>query len=174
MERVEKVVARVLKFIMDIEEFIAILCLSGILVFVTLGMLLRAVGRPLAWISPVTVLLFTWLTFVGAGVLFYRKEYIVVRFLVDRFPPFARACVELVINLFIVGFCLFLLYLAPKLITMQSQKALVLPFPRYVYSLPLFISSASILLSSLHEVLVLLQSIVKGHGVCVRREEKCS
>jgi TRAP-type C4-dicarboxylate transport system permease small subunit len=101
------------------------------------------------WVFPVTMLLFIWMTFLGAFVVYRRKKDIVVSFIVNLFPGLGRAIFTLATNILILLFLLLILLEAPKLISQQTSIMQVVPLPRYFQAIPLFIGLAGIFLEYL-------------------------
>ena len=129
-------------------ESIASITILGVMGFInTLEIFLRVCfGSSLMWIAPLTLVLFSWLTFIGASVVFYHKDYIVVDFFVDKFFPKAKRTLEIFVNFSIIGFLLFIIYEMPGLIKTQAHELEVVHLPTYFLSLPILICTISILL----------------------------
>jgi len=104
----------------------------------------------LMWVQPLTLLLFSWLTFIGAAVVFYHKEYIVVDYFLNRFFSQYKRSLLLVGHFGVMLFVLFILYEMPGLLIAQKYKMEILPFPAYVLSLPVLIGLTTILLLMVH------------------------
>lgn len=102
------------------------------------------------WVQPLTLLLFSWLTFIGAAVVFYHKEYIVVDYFLNRFLSQYKWSLLLVGHFGVMLFVLFILYEMPGLLIAQKYKMEILPFPAYVLSLPVLIGLTTILLLMVH------------------------
>lgn len=114
------------------------------------------------WVFPVTMLLFIWSTFLGAFVVYRRKKDIVVRFIANLFPTSAQEKLTLCTNVLIILFLLLILFQAPTLIQRQSSIMQVVPLPRYVQALPLFIGLAGMLLEYVHQTIALLKVLRKS------------
>ncbi|MCP4625605.1 MAG: TRAP transporter small permease subunit [bacterium] len=114
------------------------------------------------WVFPVTMLLFIWSTFLGAFVVYRRKKDIVVRFIANLFPPSVQAKLTLITNILIILLLLLILFQAPSLIWRQASIMQVIPLPRYIQAIPLFIGLAGILLEYVHQTVALLKVRLKS------------
>ena len=61
------------------------------------------------WVFPVTMLLFIWMTFLGAFVVYRRKKDIVVSFILNLFPGSGRRLIVLATNILILLFLILIL-----------------------------------------------------------------
>ena len=116
------------------------------------------------WVFPVTMLLFIWSTFLGAFVVYRRKKDIVVRFIANLFPASAQEKLTLITNILIILFLLLVIMEAPTLIRRQASIMQVIPLPRYVQAIPLFIGLSGILLEYFCQTVDLLKVLLKSQG----------
>jgi TRAP-type C4-dicarboxylate transport system permease small subunit len=100
----------------------------------------------------VTLLLFCWITFIGAAVVFHANEYIVVEYFINRFLPGYRRHLTIFSDILVIGFLLFIIFEMPGLIATQTHKVEILPLPTYVLSLPILICVFNILLQFIHRL----------------------
>lgn len=114
------------------------------------------------WVFPVTMLLFIWSTFLGAFVVYRRKKDIVVRFIANLFPASAQEKLTLITNILIIFFLILILIQAPSLIRRQASIMQVIPLPRYIQALPLFIGLTGILLEYFSQTVALLKVLLKS------------
>ena len=135
-------------------QSIAVMVILGVMGFInTLEIFLRVFfGFSMMWIAPLTLVLFSWLTFIGATVVFYHKEYIVVDYFADNFFPKAKRFLEIFVSFSVIGFLLFIIYEMPGLIKTQSHEMEVVHLPTYFLSLPILISAVSILLFFIFQI----------------------
>ena len=113
----------------------------------TLAIALRALfGMSFMWIAPVTLIMFSWLTFLGAAVLFYEKEYIVVDFFVQHFTAPIKRLLAVAINLVMMVFIGVLMYETVSVIIMQTHKMEIVPLPTFIISFPILIGGVTILM----------------------------
>ena len=114
------------------------------------------------WVFPATMLLFIWSTFLGAFVVYRRKKDIVVRFIANLFPASAQEKLTLITNMLIIFFLLLILFQAPALIRRQASIMQVIPLPRYIQAIPLFIGLTGILLEYFSQTVALLKVLLKS------------
>lgn len=114
------------------------------------------------WVFPVTMLLFIWMTFLGAFVVYRRKKDIVVSFIVNLFPGPGRRVIGLTTNILILLFLALILLEAPKLIAHQTSIMQVVPLPRYFQAIPLFIGLAGIMLEYLIQTITSIKMLLRG------------
>jgi TRAP-type C4-dicarboxylate transport system permease small subunit len=108
------------------------------------------------------MLLFIWSTFLGAFVVYRRKKDIVVRFIANLFPASAQEKLTLLTNILIIFFLILILIQAPNLIRRQASIMQVIPLPRYIQAIPLFIGLAGILLEYISQTVALLKVLLKS------------
>jgi TRAP-type C4-dicarboxylate transport system permease small subunit len=111
------------------------------------------------WVFPATMLLFIWMTFLGAFVVYRRKKDIVVSFIVNLLPGSGRRIIGLTTNILILLFLALILLEAPKLIAHQTSIMQVVPLPRYIQAIPLFIGLAGILLEYLVQTITSIKML---------------
>lgn len=114
------------------------------------------------WVFPVTMLLFIWMTFLGAFVVYRRKKDIVVSFIVNLFPTSGRKILVLTTNILIFLVLLLILFEAPKLIGHQTSIMQVVPLPRYFQAIPLFIGLTGILLEYLMQTITSIKMLFRA------------
>ena len=139
-------------------ESIAVMTILGVMGIInTLEIFLRTLfGFSMLWTAPLTLFLFSWLTFIGAAVVFYHKDYIVVDYFVDTLFPTAKRPLEIFVNFSIIGFLLFIIYEMPGLFKTQAYEMEVIHLPSYFLSLPILITAISILLFFIFRIWSLL------------------
>jgi len=111
------------------------------------------------WVFPMTLLLFIWMTFLGAFVVYRRKKDIVVRFIVNLFPFGPQNILLLVTNILTILLLIWILSEAPTIFQRQSSIMQVIPLPRYTKAVPLFVGVAGILLEYLVETVEVSKKI---------------
>jgi len=104
------------------------------------------------WVNPLNLVLFSWLTFIGAAVIFYHKEYIIMDYFVDHFLSRIKRPLALAVDLGVMVFLVFILYEMPGLILGETYKMEILNIPTYILSLPMLIGIATILLLYIHRI----------------------
>jgi len=138
----------------------AVLCLAIMAAVNMIQIFLRYLfNYTFIWVHPVTMLLFIWMTFLGAFVVYHRKKDIVVTFIVNLLPDTFRKAVE-VLTIFLVLFLIaIILAQAPALIRQQSSTMQIIPLPRYVQVIPLLIGLLGIFLDSTMDLMSALSRL---------------
>ena len=86
-------------------------------------------GGGAAWADEGARFLFIWLSFLGAGVAYFRREHIAVSFLVDKLPPPARMVAFIIQELLVLGVLGLLMWGAFELITTTGRASPLLGIP---------------------------------------------
>ena len=136
-----------IEILVRIEAIFAVIILGIMGLINTIGIFLRVfLGISFIWVNPLTLLLFSWLTFIGAAIIFYHKEYIVVDYFVDHFLSRLKRPLAYIVNFGVIIFLIFIAYEMPGLIKTQTHKMEILPVSTYMLSLPILIGITTILL----------------------------
>jgi TRAP-type transport system small permease protein len=102
---------RILQRVTDLLEWWATLLLGLMVVLVCLGVFFRYVlGSSLAWYDEFASYLLVWLTFYGAVGASYRNRHIQFETVIERLMPNTRRQVEIIAELFVLGFNVVLFY----------------------------------------------------------------
>ena len=149
-----KLLNRILKKIVAIET-IASMILFMIVVFLYSFDIVRRmiVNKSVAWIPHTGLMIYVWVIFIGIGPLFYKGEEIRVEYFVNLLPKNIHRIIRLLAYVFDIIFFSIVLYFIPKLISLQTRLDVVLPVPRYFYSLPLIISGLTVILAEINSIL---------------------
>jgi TRAP-type C4-dicarboxylate transport system permease small subunit len=142
-----------LKHILDSMEKVCsiftVLCLAVMVAVNMLQIFFRYVlNDAFVWVYPLTMLLFIWMTFLGAFIVYHQRKNIVVGFLVDRLPGLPRHGVQLASDFLIIFLLGLILAQAPVLIRQQSSTMQIISLPRYVQVIPLLIGVAGMFIDS--------------------------
>ena len=154
------------KLLSLLEKLCLVLSTAAIAAMITLNIVQvffrYVLNAAFVWVFPVTMLLFIWSTFLGAFVVYRRKKDIVVRFIANLLPTSAQEKLTVVTNILIILFLLLILFQAPTLIQRQASIMQVIPLPRYIQAMPLFIGLAGILLEYFNQTVALLKVLLKS------------
>ena len=146
---------------------IANICLLLMLAGNMLQIARRAIfdkGIPLVF--PWTVFLFVWMCFFGWFVVYRHASDITVDFLIDRVGEGARKTTRYFVNLLVIGLMMVLLWHGPQVLSQQFGDVIELvELERWVQTLPLFISSALIMVHAALDIWLASQ------GISPRRSE---
>jgi TRAP-type C4-dicarboxylate transport system permease small subunit len=150
---------KILARLINLLEWWAVLLLVLMVVLVFLGVFFRYVlSASLAWYDEFASYLLVWLTFYGAVAASYRRRHIGFETFVARLTPNSRRNVEVVAELFVLGFQVVLFYYGWLLMQkMGDETAVSLVWVKmgWVYSV-LPITGGLMLLISLERLLNLL------------------
>lgn len=148
-----------IKALVKIETIMSLIILGTMWLIGTLEIFARIFFRhSFLWSVPAMLILFSWLTFIGAAVIFYHKEYIVVEYFVDRFFARYKRLVSVVVNALVLVFIMFVVYEIFGIIKMQTYKIEIIKIPQYSLSIPLLIALLTIFLIYLRRICLLLRS----------------
>lgn len=119
-------------------------------------------GQPLVWVEELSTYAFIWGAFVGAAAGLKQARHIRIQSFPGRLPGGARRALLLATHALIGVFCVILVVNGVKamLIFEWRQRTIALPveLPRYLfYSTPLILGAASMTLTVVYEILVLLR-----------------
>jgi TRAP-type C4-dicarboxylate transport system permease small subunit len=138
------------------EESLAVIALIVMTSSVSFGVVSRYVTVTSAtWAVELANLSFTWVVFLGAAAAFRRGLHVSVDMIVRPLPARAKALVAWVVDLLLLGFLSYVLYLS-VLITIESgirpSPVLRIPFS-YVYA-ALVLSLGSMLIQHLRHLVL--------------------
>ena len=119
-------------------------------------------NRPLLWVHELTILVGTWLFYIGTGLLYARKEDISLDLIVNKMPEKMRWVTELVIDGIVLIFLIVLTIYSYKLIPFVSMSGSMLSFSLGVsdvyYYIPVGVGSILIFIPVLYKALNELES----------------
>ncbi len=104
------------------ENFITNFLMIGIVIFVFLAAVMRWVGYPISWSVEFAQLLFVWAIFLGANRCLREDKHISVDFLTKKFPVKVSFGIEILMNLFVLAFLIFLGYYGILLSVENSER----------------------------------------------------
>jgi TRAP-type C4-dicarboxylate transport system permease small subunit len=152
----------------DLIEWWSMLLLVLMVVLVCLGVFFRYVlGSSLAWYDEFASYLLVWLTFYGAVAASYRNRHIQFETLLERLMPATRRKLEIIAELFVLGFQVVLFYYGWLLTQkMGDETAVSLAWIKmgWVYSV-LPITGGIMLLISISRLLHLASGVEHRKGV---------
>lgn len=91
-------IKKYMKYLNNIDMFIAGLSLVIILVITCVGVAKRYVlNDPLTWLEEIQVWLFSWLTFFGGSVCFKNRSHVAIEIFTDKFSPKIQKIIEVII-----------------------------------------------------------------------------
>jgi TRAP-type transport system small permease protein len=112
-----------------VEAFASMLMMASLILMNGVGIFTRYfLNRPILWVHELTILIGTWLFYVGMGLLYTRKEDISLDLLVNKMPEQIRWMTEQVIQWMILIFLVILTIVSYKLIPFVSMSGSMLSF----------------------------------------------
>ena len=146
-----KTYGKILAVYGKIELFVAIVAFSAALLLVTTQVLARQFNGSLWWAQELAQLLIMYAYFLGVSHLYQVRQMVVVDFLVDRFSPKMRRLFYILSLVAVVIFCTVLLLAISKLYQPEMRfPSFVIQVPRFYWTLPMGIASASMILTSIY------------------------
>lgn len=117
----------------------------------------RVVNRPFVWAEDLVVLLFVWVTYLGAAVLYSNGKLITVDLFVMALPKMAKTAASVLVDLLIAVFSIYVLLVATqflgKQIMLGHKLGGALGLPSWTMTLAIVASIALMVLSSFTRVL---------------------
>ena len=154
---------KIIQYLMIVEENLAKFLFLSIIIFYSYEIFFRIVlQKSVVWILNLGILLWVWVVFLAIPPLFFQSEFITVSFFLERRSSIFRVYCDIVSSLLIIGFAIVCITQMPKLISLQLQRDFILPFPRYVFSIPIIISSISMILVYISKLFGLLSKMKKN------------
>ena len=152
-------IEKILKFIVRIESIIATYFFMIVVFAYSFDIIRRMiVNRSVVWIPHAGLMMYVWVIFIGIGPLFYKREQIQVEYFVQLLPAKMKIIIQLLGNFLVLSFFIIILWHIPKLISLQLNIDIVLPVPRYFYTLPLIIGSITIILVEIKNILKIIST----------------
>jgi len=140
----------------------AILLLVAMTALVVVGVFFRyALGAALSFYDEFAGYLLVWVTFYGAVIASHKGKHIGFETLVENLPRRAQRVVEIVAELFVLGFQLVLFYYGWVLVrSMEFDTAISLPFipMAWVYSVLPITGGLMLLISAIRIVSLFRES----------------
>lgn len=125
----------------------------------------RVVNRPFVWAEDLVVLLFVWLTYLGAAVLYGNGTLITVDLFVMALPKKIRAVASVLVDLIVAASSVYVLVQVMQFLDRQVRLGHklggALGLPSWTMTAALAISIASMVLSSLAFI---LDRIIEPHA----------
>lgn len=162
-------ILRILKKIIHYAErcctTIAVLCLSGIIVVITIGVFFRYfLNNPLTWVEELSILLLVYMAFFSIASATIKKKHVRADFLLQKFGPRFGVFMGFVNSVLAILFVGVMVYSSYKLLPSLNMISSVLKLIRKVYYYPLLIASPFMIL---HYVIEIIENAVnlKQHGL---------
>ncbi len=146
-------------------EAAAALLLLTLLAVVFLGVVFRAIDRPLAWTDELAQYLLVWTGFAGWIIADHRGSHIRINLLLDRLPDLPRRLVEIVMQLAVAVFGAVLLVKSFGLIQRNLDVEWVsLPLSQALVYVPIPIAGAAVMLLAASRIVAAAAGRPLGQG----------
>jgi TRAP-type transport system small permease protein len=154
----------------QLERWIGILLVFNIVLNITAQVFSRyLLGRPLVWVEELATYSFIWVTFIGASLALKYRRHIRIETFVGRLTARHQALLRLVIYLLVAVLLVMLMQYAPRVIAIEGRSysiSLPVRVPRsWFYSVPLFVSTVSMMLTTVYYILAEARAAVVGTPV---------
>ena len=158
---------RCMDALVKVESVASMSCMAFIIFINGLGIFSRYfLSRPIVWVNELTILVGTWLFYIGMGVLYARKEDITLDLIVNKMPDRIRWVTERVIDAIVLVFLIILAVCSYKLIPFVSMSGSVLSFSLGIsdayYYIPVGVGSVLIFIPVLYKTLREIESREKA------------
>jgi TRAP-type C4-dicarboxylate transport system permease small subunit len=146
-----------------VESAVSMAMMAFLILINGVGIFMRYfLNRPLLWVHELTILIGTWLFYVGTGLLYTRKGDISLDLIVDKMPEKMRWVTEQVIHWMILVFLVILTIASYKLIPFVSMSGSMLSFSLGIrdvyYYIPVGVGSILMFIPVLYKTLSDLES----------------
>jgi TRAP-type transport system small permease protein len=146
-----------LKWVTRILSFLAILCLSGVIIAVSIQIGSRFLPYSFVWTEELTRYLFLYAICFGAPLALLRNEFISVDLIVSRLSKKVRRFYDIVINLTILGISAVMVKEGYAFVQLgKAQASATMPFQMSLIHASIFIMSLFLLLFSLVRIGLLI------------------
>lgn len=164
---------RLLRALGLVERVFCVSLIGLIVVTISIQVLTRYFfGRPLVWVEEMAQYAFLWMVFVGAALGFKELRHIRIETFVASLNPALQAYWRSALYAIITAACLIVGWYALDIMEIEGRsKTISLPIelPRHMfYSMPLFVSMASIAITGVY--FVLAYAFKGAHGRPVEAE----
>lgn len=148
------------KFIDNFEECVGVFLSIVMSLAVTLGIITRMLGVPMAWSNEVARYVFIWMVMIGAVVATKRNGHIIIDVFINLFPETMRGKLRFLGNILAISMLAVLVYFGTLLsVEFWGTTMSLLPYPiGLVY--------ASLPICSLLMILRMIQNMVRGCRSC--------
>jgi TRAP-type transport system small permease protein len=152
-----------LKSILDriglVERGLGVALIALIVVAITTQVFTRyALGRPIAWVEESATYAFIWMVFIGASYGLKQGRHILINTFASHLPLKLAAAMRLLVWLLVLGLLVVLIVQGVKVMGVEGRSntiSLPIELPRsWFYSLPLTVSAASMLLTTVYLILL--------------------
>lgn len=147
-----------------LDPVIRVQCVAATVLFTLTGVVMATqivsrliLGLPLVWAEDITVFMFVWSTFLGAAVLYDRKQALAIDTLTNRFSPETQRRLAFVLDLVLLAALVYMCKLTWDFIAIQVRMGHKLGgatgLPSYVMTVSVLIGFVSMSVSTVASLL---------------------
>ena len=147
-----------------IELWISALLLGAIMIITLSEVASRYLfNRPFPWALELSILIITYVVFLGAPPLYKGRSLVILEFIFKRLPPRAQRILSFLWEILIGIFFSYLLIASYAFFSVQLRyRSPALDIPFAFFTLPLFFCSISMLIFNIYFILNHLEGFRKG------------
>lgn len=121
----------------------------------TLGIVYDLFGRSIPWTTELSVCVFAWIVFLGAGILTRRGGHISLEIIVERLPPAWQPWLQVIYAILAIAVAIVLIYFGGQLALFvgRFQKSVYLELSMFYFYLSVPVGGLLIGLNSLGSIL---------------------
>lgn len=88
----------------QLEEWLAMILLAGIAILVFVSAMMRTFGFPLNWAQDAALVMFAWMSFIGADIALHSTGLIGVDMFVKYFPKSVQKAIDIIFKAVMLAF----------------------------------------------------------------------
>lgn len=143
---------RTMRWVGVVELCIAVTSFSAVVGLNIIQISLRyAFSKSIWWAQEVSLLMIMIAYYLGISCVFRARQYIIIHFLVERFPLKIQLCFYYFAQLLTIVFCLVVVVegigVVPELLTTYT---VIMHLPVFYWTLPLLLASASMIVTTFY------------------------
>jgi TRAP-type C4-dicarboxylate transport system permease small subunit len=144
---------KIIFFVNNIEEILASIAITAVVLSAFYGVISRYIlNNPVAWSNEVATISFTWTVFLGAAAAWKHNKHIHIDLAYNIMPAFLKKISDIVRNIILSIFFIFVLYLAIKFtITAYNKPTAILRIPFSYVDASIVLCFASIIIRSIQK-----------------------
>jgi len=144
---------KIIFFINNIEEILASIAITTVVLSAFYGVISRYIlNNPVAWSNEVATISFTWTVFLGAAAAWKHNKHIHIDLAYNIMPAFLKKISDIVRNIILSIFFIFVLYLAIKFtITAYNKPTAILRIPFSYVDASIVLCFTSIIIRSIQK-----------------------
>jgi len=149
-----------LEWIEKVVKVVIGIVLAAMIVVNVMEVISRYIGGgSIFWVHELTLLLVSWLTFLGIGVVYRQKTDAAVEIFVNLFRGKVKKAVLLVVTPIVVGFLVIFIWRAFLYLSFQEYPTPALGIPTRLFSIPVIVGLVLIILCLVRDMFVRPQDL---------------